>query len=86
MIFPSEAGTPLSYRNVKRTFRGLIDNAGLPRIGLHGLRHTYTSLALQAVLSPKQVADRLRHKGSHAYAADLSAPARGRAASGCSWP
>ncbi|MCX7803309.1 MAG: hypothetical protein N2313_09835, partial [Meiothermus ruber] len=27
----------------------------------HGLRHTYTSLAFQAGLSPKQVADRLRH-------------------------
>jgi len=62
LIFPSERGTPLFYRNVMRTFRGLIERAGLPRIGLHGLRHTYTSLALQAGLSPKQVADRLRHK------------------------
>ncbi|MCX7802498.1 MAG: site-specific integrase [Meiothermus ruber] len=62
LIFPSEVGTPLSYRNVMRTFQTLIEQAKVPRIGLHGLRHTYTSMALQAGLSPKQVADRLRHK------------------------
>ncbi|KIQ53780.1 tyrosine-type recombinase/integrase [Meiothermus taiwanensis] len=62
LIFPSEVGTPLSYRNVMRTFQALTEQAKVPRIGLHGLRHTYTSMALQAGLSPKQVADRLRHK------------------------
>jgi integrase len=35
--------------------------AGLPKIPLHGLRHTHASLALQAGIHPKVVADRLGH-------------------------
>ncbi|MCX7784494.1 MAG: site-specific integrase [Meiothermus sp.] len=62
LIFPSEVGTPISYRNLIRTWKALVAKAGVPYIPLHGLRHTYTSLAFRAGLNPKQVADRLRHK------------------------
>ncbi|WP_229906186.1 tyrosine-type recombinase/integrase [Thermus composti] len=37
------------------------EKAGVSRITPHGLRHTYTSLALRAGLPPKVVAARLRH-------------------------
>ncbi len=62
LIFPSRRGTPLEYRNVLRAFTELQAKAGVTPINLHGLRHTYTSLALRAGLPPKVVAARLRHK------------------------
>lgn len=62
LIFPSHRGTPLEYRNVLRAFNELQAKAGVTPINLHGLRHTYTSLALRAGLPPKVVAARLRHK------------------------
>lgn len=62
LMFPSRRGTPLEYRNVLRAFTELQRKAGVTRINLHGLRHTYTSLALRAGLPPKVVAARLRHK------------------------
>lgn len=62
LIFPSSRGTPLQYRNVMRAFKELQAKAGVPPLNLHGLRHTYTSLALRAGLPPKVVAARLRHK------------------------
>jgi integrase len=61
LIFPSTRGTPLEYGNVKRAFYALQEKAGVSRITPHGLRHTYTSLALRAGLPPKVVAARLRH-------------------------
>jgi integrase len=33
----------------------------LPRVTLHGLRHTWASLALQAGVNPKVVSERLGH-------------------------
>ncbi|MFD3005103.1 tyrosine-type recombinase/integrase [Thermus tengchongensis] len=61
LIFPSEVGTPLGYRSFLRTWKGLVQKAGVPYVSPHGLRHTYTSLAFRAGLSPKEVAERLRH-------------------------
>ncbi len=61
LMFPSQRGTPLEYNNVKRAFYALQEKAGVSRITPHGLRHTYTSLALRAGLPPKVVAARLRH-------------------------
>lgn len=62
LMFPSSKGTPLEYNNFKRAFYALQEKAGVSRITPHGLRHTYTSLALRAGLPPKVVAARLRHK------------------------
>lgn len=61
LMFPSTRGTPLDYGNFKRAFYALQEKAGVSRITPHGLRHTYTSLALRAGLPPKVVAARLRH-------------------------
>jgi integrase len=36
--------------------------AGLPRIRFHDLRHTHATLALQAGVHPKVVADRLERR------------------------
>lgn len=61
LMFPSTRGTPMEYNNFKRAFYALQEKAGVSRITPHGLRHTYTSLALRAGLPPKVVAARLRH-------------------------
>jgi integrase len=44
-----------------REFARLSLSAGLPRIRLHDLRHTYATLALKAGVHPKIVSDRLGH-------------------------
>ena len=60
LIFPTQSGTPTRYRNLMRHYLTLIEKAGVPRINLHGLRHTYTTQALR-VLPPKVVAEVLGH-------------------------
>ena len=63
-IFPSTRGTPTLYRNLRRHFLGLCCAAGVEPIGLHGLRHTYTTMALR-LLPPKVVSGALGHADVH---------------------
>ena len=49
---------PDSFSN---TFDRLVATAGVPRIRLHDLRHTYATLALQAGMHPVVLAERLGH-------------------------
>jgi integrase len=47
LVFASSRGTPLDGINIlKRSFRPLLNKAGLPPLRLHDLRHTGISLAL----------------------------------------
>ncbi|HJR45296.1 MAG TPA: tyrosine-type recombinase/integrase [Actinomycetota bacterium] len=46
---------------VTKRFRDLAQEAGLPRIRLHDLRHTHATLALEAGVHPKIVSERLGH-------------------------
>lgn len=43
------------------TFTDRVDRLELPRIGFHGLRHTYATAALRAGVSPEVVSRRLGH-------------------------
>ncbi len=61
LIFTSNVGTPLSFRNVRRRLDQLTDRAAVTRIGLHGFRHTYATLALLSGLPLKVVSERLGH-------------------------
>src|SRR5690606_41082036 len=47
LVFTSEIGTPLDPSNVRRALYGLMQKAGLPKVTVHGLRHTFASLALE---------------------------------------
>jgi integrase len=49
---------PDSFSN---TFDRLVATAGVPRIRLHDLRHTYATLALHAGMHPVVLAERLGH-------------------------
>lgn len=60
-VFCWEDGRPFSPDWVSRQFRGL--SWGLPPIRFHDLRHTWATLALEAGVPAKVVADRLGHAG-----------------------
>jgi integrase len=61
LVFTDEAGGPLHPDWFTRMFNRLAQSAGLPRIRLHDLRHSYATLALQAGVHPKVVSERLGH-------------------------
>jgi integrase len=62
LVFPSTVGTPLSHRNVVRSFKALLKRAGLPiRTRLYDLRHTCATLLLSANVHPKYVQELLGH-------------------------
>lgn len=41
--FASAVGTPLQVRNVRRVHEKVLDLSGVPRVTLHGLRHTFAT-------------------------------------------
>ena len=56
-------GTPLQVNTIgEREFQGLVTAAGVPRITVHGLRHTCASLLLAAGVPAHVVQRRLGHK------------------------
>lgn len=62
LVFANEVGRPLEVRNVlSRSFRPLVERAGLPRIRFHDLRHTAATLLLGRSVHPKVVAEMLGH-------------------------
>ena len=61
LIFTTSTGKPISPRNLIRHFKKVIAEAGLPILGIHGLRHSHASLLLAAGEHPKLVQERLGH-------------------------
>ena len=61
LIFPSVIGTPQDHRNVLKSFKEILEQAGLPIIRFHDLRHTAATLMLQQDVHPKVVQERLGH-------------------------
>jgi integrase len=59
LVFCREHGTLLDPERVSQMFRGHVESAGLPRIPLKNLCHTWASLAVQAGVNPKVVSERL---------------------------
>jgi integrase/predicted RNA-binding Zn-ribbon protein involved in translation (DUF1610 family) len=60
-IFTTEEGQPLDPHRVSKAFERRLRAAALPRIPLHGLRHTYATLALSSGVNPRIVSGRLGH-------------------------
>ena len=61
LVFCNEDGTALHPSRFTRRFVAATEQAGVPRIRLHDLRHTWAILALQAGIHPKVVSERLGH-------------------------
>lgn len=61
LVFRDDLGRPLHPDWFSREFFRLSRLAGLPRIRLHDLRHTYATIALKAGVHPKVVSERLGH-------------------------
>ena len=61
LVFAREDGTPLRPEYVTRHFLDLSAQAGLPRIVLHGLRHTWATHALAAGVDMLVVSRHLGH-------------------------
>ena len=61
LVFTAENGGALDPESVSRYWRRAAKQSLLPRLTLHGLRHTHATLALQAGVHPKVVSERLGH-------------------------
>jgi integrase len=60
-VFTVENGAQLHPERISALFARLVRAAALPHIPLHGLRHTYASLALAKGVNPAIVSRRLGH-------------------------
>ncbi|CAA9321932.1 MAG: Integrase [uncultured Chloroflexia bacterium] len=62
LVFTSATGTPLDVGNLTyRSFRPLLERAGLPRVRVHDLRHSFATLFLSNGTHPKIVQEMLGH-------------------------
>jgi integrase len=60
-VFSWPTGQPMSADTLARELDHLIIAAGLPRLTMHGLRHSYATLALRAGLPVQVLSERLGH-------------------------
>lgn len=61
LLFCHPDGRPLHPDTITRRFNRLVDGAGVPRIRLHDVRHTYATLSIDAGIDPKKISDRIGH-------------------------
>lgn len=61
LIFAKPTGEPLHPERVSREFARRVERWDLPALTLHGLRHTWATLALKAGVHPKVVQEQLGH-------------------------
>jgi integrase len=61
LVFPDQIGRPQSGTAVTKDFAKSLQQAGLPHIRFHDLRHTFATLAISRGASLRAVADALGH-------------------------
>lgn len=61
LVFCTDRGRPLGWRDTYRDFRNILRKAGLEAIRFHDLRHTNATLLLEQGVHPKVVQERLGH-------------------------
>ena len=60
-VFADEIGRPLSPDSVSKGFSAAVKRAGLPRLTLHGLRHCFATLGLEAGVDTLYLSEILGH-------------------------
>ena len=61
LVFCTRVGEPLHPKVASNLFRNAVLRHEMPYLSVHGLRHTWATLALQAGVHPKIVQERLGH-------------------------
>ncbi len=59
LVVHTKLGGPVSPRNVTRSFKRLIDKAGVKEIRFHDLRHTHVTMLIKNRETPQAIAERL---------------------------
>ena len=72
LVFCSASGTPLHHRRALEALRKVCRRAGVPEVGLHGLRHQHASLLIAQGVPLPDVARRLGHSGTFVTASVYS--------------
>jgi integrase len=60
-VFTRPDGTAMPPKRASQQFTRQVDAVNLPRVGVHGLRHTWATLALRADVPIKVVSQRIGH-------------------------
>jgi integrase len=63
-LFCHPDGTPIHPDTITRRFNRMVDQAGVPRIRLHDVRHSYVTVCLDAGVDVKIISDRVGHAGT----------------------
>lgn len=71
-------GRPVHPDTITARFNRLVDRAGVRRIRLHDVRHTYATMALDAGIDPKIVSDRIGHANMAYTLAIYTHPSTGK--------
>ncbi len=64
LVFTNVDGSATNPATISRTFDRLVAESGVPRITLHGCRHTWATLALLEGIPAKVVAEVLGHSST----------------------
>lgn len=61
LVFCTETGKPLEVRNVNRALYKILDDLGIEQMGVHALRHTFATRAIDSGMNPKTLSEILGH-------------------------
>ena len=61
LVFCSEIGTPYEGRNLTRVLHRTLEKAGLEIMGVHALRHTFATRAIESGMDVRTLSEILGH-------------------------
>ncbi len=60
-VFTHPDGMPIDPNLATKAFKKMVTTSGLPKLTIHGLRHTHATILLEQGVNPKVVSERLGH-------------------------